>query len=170
MDTIIRRAELEDIRSIISLYSEIDFPGEESLSPEKARSQFLRIQSYPDYNIYVAVHEGQIVGTFALLIIDNLAHNGAPSAVIEDVVVGREWQHRGIGRQMMDYVVRRCREAECYKLMFSSNAVRKEAHKFYESLGFKRHGYSFRVELEAQGAAKEARGKPLGLIHKRNDG
>jgi GNAT superfamily N-acetyltransferase len=149
VNTIIRKAELEDLPAILSLYSEIDFPGEESLSLEKARYRFLRIQSYPDYSIYVAVHEGLIVGTFALLIMDNLAHSGASSGVIEDVVVGKEWQHRGIGKQMMDHVMRRCREAECYKLTFSSNAVRKEAHKFYESLGFKRHGYSFRVELEA---------------------
>jgi GNAT superfamily N-acetyltransferase len=145
----IRKAELEDIPSILSLYAEIDFPGEESLSPEKARYRFLRIQSYPDYNIYVAVHEGQVVGTFALLIMDNLAHSGASSAVIEDVVVGKDWQRHGIGKQMMDYAMRRCRKAECYKLMFSSNATRKDAHKFYEALGFKRHGYSFRLELEA---------------------
>ena len=30
---------------------------------------------------------GEIVGTFALLIMDNLAHLGAPSGVVEDVVV-----------------------------------------------------------------------------------
>ena len=34
----------------------------------------------------------------------------------------------------------------CYKLVLSSNAKRERAHAFYESLGFERHGYSFRIE------------------------
>ena len=42
----------------------------------------------------------------------------------------------------------RCREKDCYKLVLSSNARRERAHAFYESLGFERHGFSFRVNLE----------------------
>ena len=33
--------------------------------------------------------------------------------------------------------------------MLSSNAKRERAHAFYESLGFERHGFSFRVNLVA---------------------
>jgi hypothetical protein len=35
--------------------------------------------------------------------------------------------------------------------VLSSNARREEAHAFYESLGFARHGFSFRVDI-ARGA------------------
>ena len=34
-----------------------------------------------------------------------------------------------------------------YKLVLSSNAKRERAHAFYESLGFERHGVSFRLNL-----------------------
>jgi hypothetical protein len=34
--------------------------------------------------------------------------------------------------------------------MLSSNLKRKLVHKFYESLGFDRHGYSFLVTFKAQ--------------------
>ena len=40
-----------------------------------------------------------------------------------------------------------CREKGCYKLMLSSNLKRARAHAFYDSLGFERHGHSFRTEL-----------------------
>jgi len=146
MNIVIREAQPEDIPSILSLYSEIDFADQQSLTTEKARDRFSRIQSYPDYHIYVAVHQGHLIGTFALLIMDNLAHNGAPSGVIEDVVVRKDWQRKGIGKQMMHYAMQKCKEAKCYKVMLSSNAVREGAHQFYEALGFRRHGYSFVVQ------------------------
>jgi hypothetical protein len=41
-----------------------------------------------------------------------------------------------------------CRKHGCYKIVISSNFKRPKAHAFYESLGFKRHGYSFRLMLE----------------------
>jgi GNAT superfamily N-acetyltransferase len=40
------------------------------------------------------------------------------------------------------------RERGCYKLALSANMKRDRAHAFYEALGFRRHGYSFLVELE----------------------
>ena len=46
---------------------------------------------------------------------------------------------------MMEFALDLCRAKGCYKLMLSSNAKRKRAHAFYESLGFERHGLSFRV-------------------------
>ncbi len=77
---------------------------------------------------------------------DNLAHNGAPSAIIEDVAVDPGWQGRGIGKQMMQYAMKLCRDKGCYKAALSSNLKREKAHAFYESLGFERHGYSYRID------------------------
>jgi GNAT superfamily N-acetyltransferase len=46
---------------------------------------------------------------------------------------------------MMEFARSRCREAGCYKMALSSNLERDAAHAFYDTLGFERHGYSFRV-------------------------
>jgi hypothetical protein len=46
---------------------------------------------------------------------------------------------------MIRFVLDLCRTKGCYKLTLASNAKRKRAHAFYESLGFQRHGLSFRV-------------------------
>ena len=102
---------------------------------------------YPNYDLYVAVTEGQIVGSFALLIMDNLAHMGAPSAVVEDVVVHSKWRGQGIGSQMIRFAMEKAKGEKCYKLALSCSINRDRAHKFYESLGFERHGYSFLVKL-----------------------
>jgi len=147
MDIEIRKAEEKDIPSIIALDSEIDLSNDETISVKNANVIFSKIQSYPNYHIYVALIQGEIVGTFALLVMDNLAHNGAPSGIVEDVAVRRKWQGKGIGKQMMEYSMQRCKEAGCYKMVLSSNVIRESAHTFYETLGFKKHGYSFVVDI-----------------------
>jgi GNAT superfamily N-acetyltransferase len=50
------------------------------------------------------------------------------------------------GQQMMQFAMHCCREKGCYKVVLSSNIKREAAHRFYESLGFQKHGYSFIVE------------------------
>lgn len=146
MNLQIRAASEADLPSILALYVEVE-DDSRVLSIEKARSIFARMQSYPDYKVYVAMFGGSIVGTFALLIMDNLAHMGAPSGVVEDVVVQKDWRGKGVGKQMMRFAMDRCRERGCYKLALSSNLKREVAHGFYDGLGFQRHGYSFVVEL-----------------------
>lgn len=142
----IRPARREDLAAILALYADLETDGQ-VLDLPAAESIFARMQQYPNYTVYVAVAEGQIVGSFELLIMDNLAHVGAPSGIVEDVVVHPAWRGRGIGKQMMLFAMEQCRQAGCYKLALSSNRKREAAHRFYAALGFQKHGYSFVVSL-----------------------
>lgn len=144
----IREAERADLPGVLALYAQPDLDDGVVLPLHDAERIFARFARYPDYTLYVAEQDGRIVGSFALLIMDNLGHLGAPSAIVEDVVVGPVMHGRGIGRAMMRFAVERAREKRCYKLVLSSNAKRERAHAFYESLGFERHGYSFRIVFE----------------------
>jgi GNAT superfamily N-acetyltransferase len=115
---------------------------------ERAKLHYRRFKQYPNYRLFVAELNGAIVGTFALLIMDNLAHLGTPSGVVEDVVVTADLRGKGIGRRMMETALAICRESGCYKMALSSNLKREAAHAFYESLDFEKHGYSFRVVFQ----------------------
>jgi GNAT superfamily N-acetyltransferase len=146
MDNIeIRPATAADLPAVLALYAQLDADHGKVLSVAQAQDVFERISSYPNYKVYVAVAGSEVIGTFELLIMDNLAHMGAKSGVVEDVVVSDSWQGRGIGKRMMEFALERCREAGCYKMALSSNQKREAAHRFYDNLGFERHGYSFRV-------------------------
>lgn len=142
----IREAMDKDLPAVLSLYAQPDMNNGKVLPIKQAQRIFTRTKSYPDYKIYVAKTKGEVVGTFALLIMDNLAHMGVPSGIVEDVVVHPSWQGKGVGKQMMEFAMKCCRERGCYKLVLSSNLKREVAHRFYESLGFKKHGYSFTIE------------------------
>jgi len=143
----IRVATRKDLPKILQLYSQPHMDDGQVLSLSDAESIFERIKEYPNYGIYVACRDRETLGTFSLLIMDNLAHMGARSGIVEDVVVAPEWQGKGIGRQMVQFAMQKCRETGCYKLFLSSHKRRGKAHRFYQSLGFEQHGYSFVVTM-----------------------
>jgi GNAT superfamily N-acetyltransferase len=92
---------MEDLPDILQLYSQPDLDNGKVLPLTEAREIFEKIHAHPNYKIYVGCSGDKIVGTFALLIMDNLAHMGARSAIIEDLVVAAEWQRMGIGSQII---------------------------------------------------------------------
>jgi GNAT superfamily N-acetyltransferase len=146
----IRQATAEDLPSVLALYAQPGMDDGRTLSlveAEKIHQQFSR---YPSYRLFVACDDtqgGRVIGTYALLIMHNLAHCGTPSAIVEDVVVSQERRSQGTGAQMMAHAQVLARQAGCYKLVLSSNQKRERAHAFYESLGFQRHGFSFLIEM-----------------------
>jgi GNAT superfamily N-acetyltransferase len=71
------------------------------------------MRKYPNYKLYIAEYDGHVLGTFALLIMDNLANAGTPSGIVEDVAVLQSAQGRGIGKAMMQYAIGKCRENKC---------------------------------------------------------
>ncbi len=147
MQLFIREATEDDLPEILSLYHQPDMDSGDTLSLAEAKTIFHRMATYPSYKLYIAKMEEETVGTFALAIMDNLAHRGTPSGLIEDVVVKADCQGKGIGRQMMQFAMDCCKKSGCYKAALSSNMKRENAHHFYESLGFTKHGYSFLMDL-----------------------
>lgn len=144
----IREAQEDDATQILELYRSAGIESEEPFAPEEARAQFAVFRRYPNYRIFVALVAGKIVGTYELLIMDNLAKRGRRSGIVEDLAVSPQYQGRGIGRAMMLHAMRACKHAHCYKLVLSSGLNRTAAHDFYEAIGFKRHGLSFRIPID----------------------
>ncbi len=140
-------AKKENLPHILRLYAEEDIDNGNVMSIGNAEAIFEKMESYPNYKIYIARYNDKIVGTFSLSIMDNIAHMGQSSGLVEDVVVEKSMRSKGIGRKMMKYAMEICRKNNCYKMSLSSNLIRERAHKFYEKLGFKKHGYSFLIEL-----------------------
>ena len=144
-----RKAEEADIEGVLRLLAQLDGARAAGLSPSEATRIMRRMATYPNYAVYVAEAGGRLFGTFTLLIMDNLAHGGAPSAVVEDVCVDAPVRGQGIGRIMMSFAMGIARRNGCYKMALSSNAARTRTHDFYRSLGFAQHGLSFQVDLTA---------------------
>ena len=158
MSLLIREATEDDLPAVLVLYAQPAMDDGRVLTLEEAQLVLAQFRQYPSYRLWVACEAapddspdadtgGEVVGTYALLIMHNLAHLGTPSAIVEDVVVSAQRQGQGIGQHMMQHAQQQARVAGCYKLVLSSNQKRERAHAFYESLGFQRHGFSFVIGI-----------------------
>ena len=144
----IRTARDADLPRILDLYAQAGLGGSEQLDLDAAKAMLRQFEAYPNYRLFVAVDaQDHCVGTYALLIMDNIAHKGRPLAIVEQVAVDVDVQGKGIGTAMMQHAMAEARNKNCYKLGLSSNAAFTRAHEFYEKLGFQRHGYSFHVDI-----------------------
>lgn len=143
-------ATLADLPTILTLLVELDAPGTPPMDLAAAEAVFARMSRYPDYTVWL-LHDdtGAVIGTYSLLIMDNLGHHGASSAIVENVAVASAARGQGAGTVMMRHAMDYARERGCYKLVLSSNIARERAHAFYDGLGFTRHGISFRVDLKS---------------------
>lgn len=143
----IREATSGDVAAMLKLYELGDRASEEAFTVEEGVAHLAMMQQNPALNAYVALNGDVVVGTYELLIMENMARRGRRSGVVEDVMVLPDHRGRGVGKAMMQDAMERCRTAGCYKMTLSSNQMREGAHRFYDALGFQRHGMSFHVDL-----------------------
>lgn len=147
----IREAMVADLPAMLSLYAQPGYDDGKKLSLEEAERLLRKSEQYPFYKFFVAVDQDSVVGTYAILVMDNIGHVGTPSAVVESVAVDPSRQGGGVGKAMMDHAMMIARDRGCYKLALSSSVKRVRAHAFYEKLGYHRYGYSFGVDLAEAG-------------------
>lgn len=144
----VRTAKEEDLPAILDIYGEVGLDGGHRMDLERAREMLARFSAYPDYRLFVVIDSvGKVIATYALLIMDNVAHNGRPIAIVEQIAVKRSRQGQGLGTYMMQHAMREATLKGCYKLGLSSHTRYEHAHAFYDKLGFTRHGYSFYVNI-----------------------
>ena len=143
----VRQAEPGDLDRLLELY---EGPGRlyrnvEPLNQNRAEDLFTRVLLDPNQRMLVAEVHGEPVGTVVLVVPPNLAHGGAPYAVVENVVVDEEYRGEDVGRTLMEEAMKLAREARAYKLTLSANTGRDGAHEFYRSLGFEETHVGFEV-------------------------
>ena len=143
MKLTVREAVLSDIPAVVRLLAEMDHEAPMPLT--RAERIFRDMARYPDYCCYLAWDGTEPVATFTLLIFDALVHRGSREALLDGVVVTASRRGEGIGRAMIREAMCLAANSGCYKLALSSNLKRKDAHRFYESLGFQQHGISFAI-------------------------
>jgi len=113
------------------------------LKPKKANTIFDKISKNPDYIIYVAVDDGKVIGATTLLIEQKFIHDGGKVGHIEDVVVRKGYQGKGIGKKIVNALLKYAEKKGCYKTILDCT---DDLIPFYENLGFKRHSNSMRFD------------------------
>ncbi|HSQ62972.1 MAG TPA: GNAT family N-acetyltransferase [Polyangiaceae bacterium] len=149
MQPVIRRATRADVPAIRDLYAgDYLSAGKDVVgSIGAALEAFDDIEARPDDTLYVAEIDGRVVGTLQLTILRYLTYGGARVGLIEAVHVAESERNRGIGRAMMRAAIEDARHRGCNRVQLTSNKQRKDAHRFYERLGFVASHEGFKLWL-----------------------
>lgn len=106
-----------------------------------AKDILKKIISDPNHIIHVAEDNGKIVGSTTLLIEQKFIHNGGCVGHIEDVVVSKEFEGRGIGIKLVTSLLEIANTRNCYKTILD---CKDELIPFYERIGFKQESKQMR--------------------------
>ena len=135
----IRRATRDDVASIVALYDSHNEPP--------AADAFAEIDADPKQLLCVAEIDGAIVGTMHLTTLRYLSFGGARAMLVEAVFVREAARGRGIGTAMIRFAIDEARKRGCNRVQLTSNKARKDAHRFYERLGFVASHEGFKLYL-----------------------
>jgi glucosamine-phosphate N-acetyltransferase len=106
-----------------------------------AKDILRKIISDPNHIIHVVEYNGKIIGSTTLLIEQKFIHNGGCIGHIEDVVISKEFEGRGIGIKLVTSLLEIASTKNCYKTILD---CKNELVPFYERIGFKEESNQMR--------------------------
>jgi glucosamine-phosphate N-acetyltransferase len=113
------------------------------MKTKKANTVFDKISKNPHQVIYVAIEKSTVLGAASILIEQKFIHDGGKVGHIEDVVVRKEFQGKGIGQKIVNALIKYAEKQGCYKTILD---CADDLIPFYENIGFKRHANSMRFD------------------------
>jgi len=141
-EIIIREIEEDDLKN--GFLETLDFLRNTSnLDKNKANEILKKIKQNPNHIIYVAIDNKKIVGSTTLLIEQKFIHDGGLVGHIEDVVVRKDCEGKGIGIKLVTSLLERAKEKNCYKTILD---CKDDVKQFYERIGFKRESNCMRYD------------------------
>lgn len=130
----IRKISKVELQQLCELYSELI---ETATNHSKQLEVFELIEHNPNYYLLGAFGENQLLGSVMGIICHDLIGECKPFMVLENVVVSKRARRQGVGTKLMIHAEQIAKERSCEYMIFVSGDQRREAHIFYESLGFK---------------------------------
>mgnify|MGYP003579492472 CR=1 FL=1 len=125
----------DDLQALLGLYAQLN-PHDRPATPERSRAVLDEILASSHFELVVAEHAGDVIGTCYLNVVPNLSRGGAPYGVLENVVVTQALRGRGIGQAMVGFALARAWQRGCYKVMLQTGSRRESTHHFYRACRF----------------------------------
>ena len=130
----IREIEQDDLEK--GFLEALDFLRNASgLNKNNAKEILKKIKQNPNHIIHVAIDDRKIIGSTTLFIEQKFIHDGGLVGHIEDVVVRKDYEGRGIGMKLVISLLDVAKQRKCYKTILNCEDSLKQ---FYEKIGFKK--------------------------------
>jgi ribosomal protein S18 acetylase RimI-like enzyme len=138
----IRDAELGDAAQLAALMCELGYETDHTEMETRLKS----ILSNPTYKTFVAIMDGSVRGMIGTVTYPSYEHND-PGGRILALVTSSATRRLGIGRALIAAAEKDFVQRGIKRVALNTQLSREDAHKFYESLGYERHGWRFVKQL-----------------------
>lgn len=138
----IKSIELSDLEQYAMLCEELFGSQTNMVQLEKAVK---KIATNPDYILVGAKDDKKrLIGSIMGITCIDTVGECRSFMVLENLIVSEKSRRQGVGKKLVTYIEKNARERNCYFIMLMSLVKRKEAHMFYESIGYSKniaHGF-----------------------------
>jgi ribosomal protein S18 acetylase RimI-like enzyme len=139
----IRAAGKVDAPALAKLMGELGYPT-------RASEMEMRLESIlndPNYRTFVATSHGEVCGMVGTCCFYSHEHN-SPGGRIIALVVSETMRGQGVGRELVRIAEKDFVSRNVTRIALNTRTHRKEAHLFYERLGYEMNGFRFVKNLE----------------------
>lgn len=145
---LIREARKPDLPAIRELLKElVDIMDDtECIDIRLVPGTWERFLKNANSHFLVAATKDTPVGFIHFTVRQTVLHR-SPSATIDELVVTREYQGKGVGRQLVLAVIEKCRQLGCCEVEVSTEKTNVAARRFYRKCGFNKIQLLFEVDL-----------------------
>ena len=144
-DLMIRAAEINDAAALAQLMCELGYETTKS----EMQMRLEPIVTDERLRTFVAVCDGKVCGMISTLTYPSIEHDDFSGRIVA-LVINSTMRRRGIGRALIVTAEKDFAQREIRRVALNTQLARKDAHKFYESLGYERNGWRFAKELSVQ--------------------
>ena len=144
-DLNIRAAEYDDFENIFPLLEqlwpdlELDFEALFDIYKKGVDSESQRL--------IVGIIDNKIIGFCSLTIKNNLWQAGNLGHV-DELVIDKNCRGKGYGKTLIDRITKIAKDLKCKRIELDSAFHRKNAHRFYESIGYENRAFLFSRTLK----------------------
>jgi len=145
---LVREAAKADLPVIRGLLAELTaaMDDTECIDIRLAARTWERLLKDASSHFLVAATKDTPVGFIHFTVRQTVLHR-SPSAMIDELVVTKEYQGKGVGRQLVLAVIEKCRQLGCCEVEVSTEKTNVAARRFYRKCGFNKTELLFEVDL-----------------------
>jgi len=142
VEVTIRRAEAADVAAMADLITQLGYPTRTS----EMEMRMDAICADRSYTTFVALTGGKVCGMIGTFMRYSYERN-SPSGIILALVVSDKMRGRGVGHALIAAAEKDLAQKNIRRVSVYTRFERKEAHEFYETLGYTKNGFRFVKEL-----------------------